>query len=140
LVLDLDHADQRRDQRRLVTGTLLPNGRVLATGGSSQWNTLVNVNNSAEIWNPANGTWTVGAGGARARLYHSTALLLPDASVLVAGGGAPGPQTNNNVEVYYPPYLFTSAGTLAPRPAITGAPGVLNIGQTFAVDVASAPS
>ncbi|HEV7914217.1 MAG TPA: PA14 domain-containing protein [Albitalea sp.] len=123
-------------QRRLVTGTLLPDGKVLATGGSSQWNALVNVNNSAEIWNPDNGSWTVGASGVQARLYHSTALLMPDASVLVAGGGAPGPQNNRNVELYFPPYLFTGSGTLAPRPEIATAPTVLNIGQTFNVDLA----
>ena len=47
-----------------------------------------------------------------ARLYHSTALLLPDASVLVAGGGSPGPQFNDNVEIYYPPYLYNGGGGL----------------------------
>src|SRR5205823_2145786 len=30
-------------QRRLVTATLLPNGRVLATGGSQVWNELTGV-------------------------------------------------------------------------------------------------
>jgi hypothetical protein len=35
------------------------------------------------------------------RLYHSTALLLPDGSVLTAGGGAPGPVKNLNAEIYY---------------------------------------
>ncbi len=41
------------------------------------------------------------------------ALLLPDATVLVAGGGAPGPQVNTNAEIYYPPYLFDASGQLA---------------------------
>ena len=118
-------------QRRLVTGTLLANGKVLATGGSSTWNELVNVNYNAEIWDPDTGTWTLGATAVQARLYHSNALLLPDGTVLVAGGGAPGPQNNTNVELYYPPYLFTAGGALAPRPAIASAPTVLNIGKTF---------
>jgi hypothetical protein len=78
-------------QRKWVSGTILPNGRVLATGGSTVANELTGVNNSAEIWNPGTGNWTVGASGSRARLYHSGALLLPDATVLVYGGGAPGP-------------------------------------------------
>jgi len=126
-------------QRRLVNATILADGKVLATGGSSVWNELTNVNNSAEIWDPNTGTWTVGASGNRARLYHSAAVLMPDASVLVAGGGAPGPQNNTNFEVYYPPYLFDSTGALAARPTIESAPSVVDIGQTFAVDFASAP-
>jgi hemin uptake protein HemP len=40
-----------------------------------------------EIWNPDTDTWTVGASLAIARLYHSSALLLPDGRVLIAGGG-----------------------------------------------------
>jgi hypothetical protein len=125
-------------QRRLVNGTLLADGQVLATGGSSVWNELVDVNNSAEIWNPATGTWTVGASGVQARLYHSNALLMPDGAVLVGGGGAPGPQTNLNVELYYPPYLFTATGKLAPRPMIEAAPTVLNIGASFNMRVSGA--
>jgi hypothetical protein len=125
-------------QRRLSTATLLADGKVLATGGSAVWNQMTGVNTAAEIWDPASGTWTVGAAGALARLYHSTALLLPDATVLVAGGGAPGPLTNLNAEIYYPPYLFGPNGTLAPRPSIALAPELLQIGQSFALDVAGA--
>ena len=68
--------------------TVLPDGKVVATGGSGLDEQLVNVTNYAEFWDPLTGNWTRGAEGARARLYHSIALLLPDASVLVAGGGA----------------------------------------------------
>jgi len=122
-------------QRRLVNGTILADGKVLATGGSRTWNQLDAVNNSAEIWNPDTGTWTVGPSGAQARLYHSMALLLPDGTVMVGGGGAPGPQNNTNFELYYPPYLFASGGTLAPRLTIASAPTVLDIGRTFGLDL-----
>jgi YVTN family beta-propeller protein len=125
-------------QRRLVTGTILPNGRVLATGGSRTWNALDQVNNSAEIWNPDTGTWTVGASGVQARLYHSMALLLPDGTVMVGGGGAPGPQNNRNFELYYPPYLFAAGGALASRPVIDAAPTVMDIGHTYPLDVSGA--
>ncbi|MFT3953506.1 MAG: DUF1929 domain-containing protein [Piscinibacter sp.] len=125
-------------QRRLVNGTLLADGRVLATGGSSSWNELVNVNNSAEIWNPDTGTWTVGPSGDRARLYHSMALLMPDGTVMVGGGGAPGPQNNTNFELYFPPYLFAAGGQLAARPVIEAAPTVMDIGRTYTVDTSGA--
>ena len=125
-------------QRQWVTATVLADGRVVATGGSAADNQLTDVNTSAEIWDPATGTWTVGASGLRARLYHSTALLLPDASVLVAGGGAPGPLANRNAEIYLPPYLFNAAGDLAPRPRIMAGPDRLQYGQDFLIDVDSA--
>jgi len=125
-------------QRRLATATLLADGRVLATGGSPVWNDINNAALNAEIWNPQTGQWTVGAAGAVARLYHSNALLLPDATVLVAGGGAPGPLNNLNAEIYYPPYLFTADGQEAPRPAIVATPDYLQVGKTVTVDVDSA--
>jgi YVTN family beta-propeller protein len=123
-------------QRRLVTATVLADGRVLATGGSTVWNEMTGVNYKAEIWNPTTGQWLVGPPEARARLYHSTAVLMPDASVLVAGGGAPGPENNTNMEIYYPPYLYNAAGGFATRPTIDVAPSTLDIGETFAVDMA----
>lgn len=125
-------------QRRLVNSTILPDGKVLATGGSRTWNALDQVNNSAEIWNPDTGAWTVGASGVQARLYHSISLLLPDGSVMVGGGGAPGPQNNTNFELYFPPYLFTAGGQLAPRPVIDAAPTVMDIGRTYTVDTSGA--
>jgi Galactose oxidase-like, Early set domain len=119
--------------RKWVTTTILADGQVLATGGSGADNQLVGVNNTAAIWNPATGTWTVGPSGAVARLYHSIAIMLPDASVLVAGGGAPGPLVNTNGEIYYPPYLYNAAGTFAARPTITAAPTAIDAATNFTV-------
>jgi hypothetical protein len=127
-------------QRRFATSTLLPNGQVLATGGSSQRNVLTDVSYNAEIWNPATGMWTAGASEVQPRLYHSSALLLPDGRVLVGGGGSPGPVKNLNVETYYPPYLFAANGQLAPRPAIVAAPDTVSIGQPFTIDFGNANS
>jgi len=124
-------------RRRLVNSTILPDGKVLATGGSDVWNEMTGAAYSADIWNPATGQWTRGANASRARLYHSNAVLMPDASVLVLGGGAPGPQNNTNVEVYYPPYLYNAAGGSAARPVVAAAPSTIDIGETFAVDLGS---
>lgn len=134
------NAQNLSSKRLHVNATILPDGKVLATGGSEVKNELVGVNYSAEIWNPNSGQWTRGANGVRARLYHSTALLLPDASILVGGGGLPGPQTNDNVEIYHPPYLFNTSGGLAARPTLESAPTYVEIGQPFAVDVGDSQS
>ena len=69
--------------------TILPDGQVLVTGGGrttdkANYGTAVL---EAELWNPSTKTWTTMSRAQRPRLYHSTALLLPDATVLVAGGG-----------------------------------------------------
>jgi Domain of unknown function (DUF1929)/Abnormal spindle-like microcephaly-assoc'd, ASPM-SPD-2-Hydin len=107
------------DQARFwASGTVLADGRVLITGGSAVANKLTNVDYQAQIWDPATGHWTAGASASKPRLYHSNALLLSDATVLTAGGGAPGPVTNLNAEIYYPPYLYNADGTLATRPII----------------------
>jgi hypothetical protein len=59
------------------TATLLPDGDVLETGA-------VATGPSAELYNPATGTWT--ATGAMITPTGDKATLLPDGQVLVAGG------------------------------------------------------
>jgi YVTN family beta-propeller protein len=125
-------------QRRLSVATLLADGKVVATGGSSVWNAMTNVSYEAEIWNPQTGQWSVGASMVKPRLYHGNALLLPDASVLVFGGGAPSPSGvlgNLNREIYYPPYLFATGGVVAVRPSIDNAPTVVDVGRTVQINV-----
>jgi hypothetical protein len=119
------------------TATLLADGQVVVTGGTRNDGQVEGANYQALIWKIDTGKWTRGAASrsGRARMYHSIALLLPDASVLVGGGGSPGPQANQNAEIYYPPYLFTSQGVRAARPSITEVPSSVNIGQTFTLKV-----
>ena len=111
--------------------TLLPDGTVLASGGGSRSDgvDIANAVLPAEIWNPDTETWTTVASLTNGRLYHSTALLLPDGRVLMAGGGAlPGSIAvdQKNAEIYSPPYLFKGA-----RPTITAAPSTMQYGATF---------
>lgn len=108
--------------RGWANATVLPNGHVAVTGGS-KYNDRGgdDVVLHSEIWNPATGRWSVGASGAVYRGYHSAAVLLQNGALLIAGGGAPGPVTNENAEFFYPPYLFTTVNgkaALAPRPQI----------------------
>jgi len=68
---------------------VLADGTVLLSGGSVVPNDLPSATNTAMLWNPDTGQWTVDATANVARLYHSNTLLLPDARVLSVGGGAP---------------------------------------------------
>ena len=114
--------------RRYPNAVVLADGRVVVTGGSRLGNSNgSNAVYAAEIWDPRTGAWTVGASAAVYRGYHSFTMLLPNGTVLSTGGGAPGPVTNLNAEVYYPPNLFRSVdgvAQLAPRPVIAGLNGL----------------
>jgi hypothetical protein len=122
------------------SATVMADGNVLVSGGSTVENKAVDVAYHTELWNPTTGLWTVGASASRMRLYHSISLLLPDGRVLTAGGGAPGPVSNLNAEIYEPPYLFKAdgSGTLAARPTIQSMPLQTAWGRSFNVQVQSA--
>lgn len=124
--------------RHWGSATVLADGRVAISGGSRVYNALTDVARTVEIYNPRTNSWTLGATAQRARLYHSTAILLPDASVLTAGGGAPGPETNLNAELWFPPYLFNADGTRAARPVIDSAPSVVDPRSLIEIGTSSA--
>jgi hypothetical protein len=126
--------------RRQSNATLLADGKVLVTGGTN----AAGFNNpptspevlAAELWDPATEGWKTLARMTHYRLYHSTALLLPDARVLSAGSGQPsatGLSDDYTAEIFSPPYLFNADGTLATRPTSSGAPTTVTYGQSFDV-------
>lgn len=124
--------------RHWANTTVLADGRVAITGGSRVNNRMTSdIGYAVEIFDPVNGTIIEGPSAQQARLYHSTAILLPDASLLTGGGGAPGPQTNLNAERYYPPYLFGADGSPAARPVISQAPGIVAPGSQFTMTMAA---
>jgi hypothetical protein len=132
--------------RRQTNATLLADGTVLVTGGTN----ASGFNNAptssavlaAERWDPASpGSWTRLASMSHYRLYHTTALLLPDARVLVVGSGEPaatGLTDDLTGEIFSPPYLFKADGTAAARPVISSVPTKLAYGAAFTVGTASA--
>lgn len=122
--------------RSYHTLTALPDGTVLATGGATRTDGVdpAHAVQPAEIWDPQTEAWTTVASLQVPRLYHSSALLLPDGRVVVAGGGRFGSADNHpDAEVYSPPYLFKGA-----RPAISSAPGTVQYGSTFSVSTPDA--
>ena len=104
--------------RRQMNATILPNGKVFVTGGTTNAaNEAAGQVLSSEMWNPSTGNFSTMASAQTPRLYHSTAILLPDGRVISAGGGRPGTEYRN-AEIYSPPYLFVSGGGAATRPTI----------------------
>lgn len=122
------------NHRRQLNATILPDGTVLVTGGSSGkgFNNFGFPVYAAELWNPSTGAWTTLASAPHYRGYHSIAVLLPDGRVLTAGGSAP---TDADGEFFSPPYLFNGA-----RPTITNAPAQVTYGQNFVVSTPDATS
>ena len=131
--------------RRQLNATLLADGRVLVTGGTNS----TGFNNAptndqvlaAEVWDPATEQWSTLGRMTHHRLYHSTALLLPDARVLSLGSGQPaatGLTDDRTAEVFTPPYLYNADGTLATRPTITSVPTEVGYGQPLSIQTAEA--
>ena len=119
------------------SATVLADGQVWVSGGSSTGNTLTGLVLQSELWNPSTNTWSSAASAVAARLYHSVSLLLPDGTVFTGGGGAPGPAKQLNGEIYYPPYLFKTdgSGEFASRPEIIDAPStMISWDQDFSVE------
>jgi hypothetical protein len=108
--------------RKYLNATVLPDGQVFVSGGSSgETSSLDTAVYHGEIWNPKTNAWQSTARASRPRMYHSTALLLPDGTILVTAGDRPLQARNFNAEIFFPPYLFKrdGSGTLADRPKIS---------------------
>jgi hypothetical protein len=152
---------------------ILPDGSMVQVGGGlgdstadvspiSQWMSFP-AQKQIELWDPTTQKWTLGPAQQEARAYHSTALMLPDGTVLSAGddvnpyylttkadptapGGVAwntaGAKTDDGVktdtgELYAPKYLFNADGTAAARPAITSAPAGIAFGRSFKVSASA---
>jgi tripartite motif-containing protein 71 len=86
--------------RRDHTATLLPSGRVLVAGGWNMNGSLINYLASAELYDPANNSWSSSGFMAQPRGY-ATSTLLPSGKVMVAGGSVSG-SVFSSVELYDP--------------------------------------
>lgn len=137
-------AGKMSNTRMWHNSTVLADGTVAVSGGAEYFDfskaTARNPIYQIDLWDPATNRWTRGAAQKRMRLYHSTAVLLPDGSLFSGGGGAGGPETNLNAEIYYPPYLYAADGSPAPRPQLTAAPTVTDPGGTLTLQSPDAAS
>lgn len=117
-------------RRMEFNAVILPNGKVFVVGGRSDFDDTPTPVLTPEIFDPQTLTWDMVEPHQIPRRYHSTAILLPDARVLVAGG-----DFQPSGEIYSPPYLFQ--GT---RPVVRSAPRVIRYGESFNVDFTSTTS
>ena len=148
------------NKRRWHNSTILPDGTVLVTGGT-QGNGLFNNTcdenaiKKAEVWAPPTGghpggVWTELAAASQMRIYHSSAVLLPDGRVLTGGTSAfqgdgtegldnekdcPPIDNNHVIEAFSPPYLFNYDGSNATRPSIGSGDAVVTYGEDYTYGV-----
>jgi hypothetical protein len=154
------------NRRWYGSAVLLPDGEVFVTSGADK-DEVVGPGSGApvtatELVDPQTAAVTAGPSldSRHGRTYHNTAVLLPDARVLIGGhapintmyayqsdaGSAAGlsrPEADSTFQIYSPPYLsYRSArGKLVARPAIAsadptavwGAP--LHLTSTFADEI-----
>ena len=120
-----------------LNATILPNGKVLVSGGSVKNEDAASAVLTAELYDPVAKTFSDAAPMRYPRLYHSNALLLQDGTVMAVGSN-PGRTYQQHIEIYSPPYLFTSTGALAARPVISAAPGAVAYGAPFNVQTPNA--
>jgi hypothetical protein len=128
-----------------MNAVILPDGRVLAVGGSINDEDTSTASLNADLLapdpnNPGSYIFSSAGANSYARLYHSVALLLPDATVWLAGGNPQRGSYVQQMEIYQPSYLFDSTGALAARPSITGAPSAVSYGNAFSVQTPDAAS
>ena len=126
-----------------LNAILLPDHTVFVSGGSLKQEDEPLSRLQAELYDPATDTWKLMATATVPRLYHSTALLLPDGRVVAAGGNPeggksvtwepPDPEEELRLEVFSPPYLFKGA-----RPVINAVPEQWTYGQAIAIQTPQA--
>jgi PKD repeat protein len=122
-----------------MSATILPNGKVLATGGSVNNEDAATASLNADLYDPATNTFSSAGANLFPRLYHSASLLLPDATVLLIGGNPQRGNYERRLENYSPAYLFDASGAAALRPTITGVPSdPVGYGASFQVQTPDA--
>ena len=116
-----------RYQRIFANGVVMPNGDVFITGGQIYGQPFSDDTSIMipEIWVASTGNFVRVAPAAIPRNYHSTAILLADATIFSGGGGLCGTCATNHydAQVYSPSYLFNADGSRATRPIINSVNG-----------------
>jgi hypothetical protein len=117
------------------SAVLLPDRTVLVCNGSAMSEATNQSVLPAELYDPYAPTpsWSVAATpNIAGRVYHSVAVLLPDGSVIAAGGNPARGVYEARLELYRPAYLSQ------PRPLIQSAPASGVAGGTITIQTPQA--
>jgi hypothetical protein len=118
--------------RAHLNAVILPDKKVLVVGGG-QNGLYGSPVLTPELYDPVTEEWIELPSHVYGRMYHSTALLLPDGRVLLAGqDNGPGANTG---EIWSPPYLFRGK-----RPELASAPPALGYDVAFTINTPDAAS
>jgi galactose oxidase-like protein/glyoxal oxidase-like protein len=123
-----------------MNAVILPNGKILAVGGSVNDEDTSTTSYKADLYDPVSNTSSSASVNRYPRLYHSVALLLPDATVWLAGGNPSHGAYTHQVEIYKPAYLFDSFGNQVTQPTFSGAPRWVSYGKTFTISTTASVS
>ena len=125
--------------RSNATSVILPDGTVLAVGGGTGADYGSPVE-TPEVFDPATEMWSSLAPMSTdpdhpvPRMYHSSALLLPDGRILAAGQDKQNPYATTG-QIFSPPYLFRG-----PRPTISDVPASAVYGEALTISSPDADS
>lgn len=128
-----------RFRRFMSDSVLLADGTVLVVNGAGRGEAdhSHDAAMEAELFDPATEKWRPLARINRERLYHSSALLLPDGRVIIAGHSEhwnpDKPVEEKTIELFSPPYLFKGV-----RPTIHAAPSAVRYATDFTIDTPEA--
>lgn len=149
-MIDLSQSDPKWGKKSAMTrdrihavGVQLPDGNILVVGGKTGTTKHSHDNHEydcgndhdavreSEMYDPDTDAWTLMAEQHKDRIYHSTAILLPDGKVLSMGSNPEAKCIEKSIEIYSPPYLFWGD-----RPVIVDpSPEKITYRQTFSLKV-----
>ena len=123
--------------RHNANTVILPDGTLFTVGGNSNAGLYAGALLDSELYNKSaedtSGQWVRMAPISIPAAYHSSAILLPDATVLLSEDDRdPGQAGTHRAQVYSPPYLFRGQ-----RPVILGGPSTLQTGGSHSFAVAT---
>jgi len=127
-------AGKMHHRRIHANSVLLPDGNLLVVGGMSGYGHISEEHGvpdavlESEMYDPSTNTWTRMASQQKARVYHSTAILLPDARVISMGSNPRSKMIEKSIEIFSPPYLYRGE-----RPVITEELEKIGYHETFSL-------
>lgn len=133
--------------RGFANAVVLPDGTVFITGGQTWVRGFSNTDSVvySELFNPYTKQWRTLAPEAVPRNYHSISILLTDGRVFSGGGGLCWTGGNcdpladhPNGQIFSPPYLFNSDGSVAARPVISSVSlQSVKVGGSFTINMSA---